>query len=141
MNKGFTILIIVLIAYSITACSFFWSDTSSESAAPGEIEEQLKYKFIEDIIFCDAGTKNSTISKDDISDAFDFFDGDGLPTVRIHYENKTNYSKGYIDILRQSSGNSYTFKAEFDRATIMGSKCRSFKSWGYLDEYGKFTTE
>jgi len=141
MNKGFTILVIVLVAYSISACSFFSSDSSSESVAPGDIEEQIKYKFIEDIMYCDAGTKNLTISKDDMSDALDFFDGDGLPFIRIHYENNVNYSKGYIDILRQSARNSLTFKAEFDKSTAMGSKCSTFKSWGYLDKYGKFITE
>ena len=138
MNKGLGISIIILVAFSISACSFFSSDDSSESKMPGAIEDQIKYKFIEDIIYCDAGTKNTTFSDGDVGDAMDFFDGDGLPIVRIHYENNANLSKGYIDILRQAHQNSYKFKAEFDRGTTMGSKCSTFKSWGYLDEYGIF---
>ena len=112
MNKGLGISIIILVAFSISACSFFSSDDSSESKMPGIIEDQIKYKFIEDIIFCDAGSKNSTISEADLDDALDFFDGDGLPTVRIHYKNNENFTKGYIDILRQTYQNSYKFKAK-----------------------------
>ncbi|MCP4750629.1 MAG: hypothetical protein GY866_07035 [Proteobacteria bacterium] len=132
MNRLHKILVFAASAALVAGCSWF---------ASGPDQNSIRLNFVENIVVCDAGNKNFTISEDDIDMIPDFFDGSGAAALRVHYQNTKDFSNGYIDVQRKERDETYLFKAEFDKKAPRGSKCSSLKSWGKLDPFGRFTKE